>query len=318
MAYNMHAEKLAEWEASPEGKEYYAAHPDEPNMQTIRMQVAFARRGGAAAAADRNQVDGCVSNSLCTLIIDSTSPANPAAYLMSLLSEAELHDVMGRHMGYRRTPSQVATITAAVRSHINQSRYKGVTLAQKKAPYWSPQEYKEWCASDEGAMFYWLSRHHKEGGPSEFMGDDDTPETMQAAIASLREQFAASEEKSGFATQLFHFLQRHEPHRPDLLYPQTFLYAVSLLKPRELSLAKSAIKGSFDAPNQHPNAITLRHIHSAEATAANAEAWPSSASAATTTDTSSSSTPKRKLEEKEEEAADDKDNEDSTSKRSKA
>jgi hypothetical protein len=42
-------ELFFEWEASDEGRAHYAAHPKQPNSQTMRMQVAFQRRGAPAS-----------------------------------------------------------------------------------------------------------------------------------------------------------------------------------------------------------------------------------------------------------------------------
>ena len=120
-------------------------------------------------------------------------------------------------------------------------------------------------------MFYWLARHGESGGPSDMIGDSHTPEKMRSKLASLRKDDA---EKELYPKFLFEFLQRHEPHNVNILYPQTFLFAVSLLTPAEFELAKTGVPGSFEASQTHPNAVTMRSIHSPEAAAANAAAWP--------------------------------------------
>lgn len=268
----MEYEIFFEWEVSVEGRAHYASHPDQPGSQTMRMLVAFQHMQQHQQAPSRGYtlVNYHVHKVLYNLVLGSNGHDMAISYFMSLLNTDELDELECRAYNSRPVSEDRAMVTAFVREHVartkekeNEKDDKGVTLAQGKAPYWTPSEYEEWCASDEGVTFYWLVRRDKFGGPTDLVGDPDPPERIRSDLSSLREHYSVTD--ANFRSQLFSFLHRHEPHVNTPSYPQTFLYAVSLLTPHELSLAKKAVHGCFALPNPHPNAVTMRHLHSLEA-----------------------------------------------------
>jgi hypothetical protein len=309
------AERFLEWARTDEAVKFYTDHPSDLEPEDIRMLIAYHRLGGKPS----DHLGVSIARASRTMLEQGDRGFGAFSYMLSLLTPSERMQVKNESAWVFTEARQDLVLTLLPPDEERASEESITEVAPTSAPeilngvrqvrlshqleYWSPEEYLDWCESDEGKVFYWFCRHNKTGGPNDTIGACDPPERIRKRLAHLREwkrtgapDYDGEDEwvlrflvgsrvrnnlpkdqcvADSADLELFNFLQRQEPHAGQIHFPQPFLYAISLLTPLEYSRSRCATRGGdgWNYPsNQHPNARTMRWITSREAENVNAHA----------------------------------------------